>query len=463
PLQEFLQMLALTLAALLVTAPPAPLSVGIAQTDITPPVGYRMAGNYMEAFSKGVADPLRAKAIVFQHGETKACIVVTDTCGLARDLTDPIRQGISKELRTPVSNIVVCATHTHGGPMHYDPVFLDLHRSKVNAKSDQDDPHELGQYRKKFVDQTIQAAIVAAKQMNPATLTAGSSNAPGIAFNRRFHMMDGSVRFNPGKLNPGIVRPAGPVDHAVPVVMIQQDGKPVGCFTSFGMHTAVHGGPNFSACYPGHIQLGLQKTYGEKFISVFGEGCAGDINHVNTSTKDKDFDSAAIGTKLAAAITSTALRPIAATLAVKSGTIQVPLRDPRPLDVEKSRKMLLANEGPFLDQVEAYRIVLVEKLRAWHGDTMPLEVQAFQLGEDLAVVTLPHECFMEMGQAIREASPFNQTIVLTLANDIDVYVPTKRAFAEGSYEVTNSPYKAGVGELLVEEATRLLKQLNAKK
>ena len=46
-----------------------------------------------------------------------------------------------------------------------------------------------------------------------------------------------------------------------------------------------------------------------------------------------------------------------------------------------------------------------------------------------------------------------------LANDIDFYVPTRKAFGEGSYEVTTSSYQPGGGELLVEGAVKLLDEL----
>ena len=39
------------------------------------------------------------------------------------------------------------------------------------------------------------------------------------------------------------------------------------------------------------------------------------------------------------------------------------------------------------------------------------------------------------------------------------YIPTKQAFVEGSYEVTNSRVEPGTGEKLVEAAIGLLKEL----
>ena len=63
--------------------------------------------------------------------------------------------------------------------------------------------------------------------------------------------------------------------------------------------------------------------------------------------------------------------------------------------------------------------------------------------------------------AINRASPFRQTIVVSLANgDID-YIPNRQAYREGNYEVISARTAEGSGELLVESAVRMLKQTHA--
>jgi hypothetical protein len=93
------------------------------------------------------------------------------------------------------------------------------------------------------------------------------------------------------------------------------------------------------------------------------------------------------------------------------------------------------------------------------ADKLPLEVQVFRLGPDTAIVTLPGEVFVELGLAIKAASPFKTTLVVELTNDSPAYIPTKKAFVEGSYEIVNSRVQPGSGEQLVEAATHLLKEL----
>jgi neutral ceramidase len=93
------------------------------------------------------------------------------------------------------------------------------------------------------------------------------------------------------------------------------------------------------------------------------------------------------------------------------------------------------------------------------GPSLDAEVQVFRLAPDLAVVLLPGEVFVDLGLAMKRASPFTHTLVIELSNDNPAYIPTEKAFAEGSYETVNSRIAPGGGERLVAEAVRLLKTL----
>ncbi|MBI3874457.1 MAG: hypothetical protein HY300_00490 [Verrucomicrobia bacterium] len=98
-------------------------------------------------------------------------------------------------------------------------------------------------------------------------------------------------------------------------------------------------------------------------------------------------------------------------------------------------------------------------MAAREGKPQEVEVQVIALGDDLAFVSLPGEIFVELGMAIKQASPFKHTIIAELANGAIGYIPTKRAFAEGNYEPTSARCAAGSGEMLVEAAVRLLNEL----
>ena len=66
------------------------LLAGAAETDITPPAGFPMAGYYHERLATGTKDPLKAKAVFFRDGDLEAAFVIADPPG-RRDLQNGSR------------------------------------------------------------------------------------------------------------------------------------------------------------------------------------------------------------------------------------------------------------------------------------------------------------------------------------------------------------------------------------
>jgi hypothetical protein len=213
------------------------------------------------------------------------------------------------------------------------------------------------------------------------------------------------------------------------------------------------------------LEQSLQEALGNDFVSLFGAGPCGDINHIDVShdrPQKGHEESERIGRALADTVEAAIprLEPVhAPALAVRSTTVQVPLQKYTEEQVEQALEDLRkigTRELPFLKQVEAYKIVSVHRLDGTH---LAMEVQVLRLGHELAIVALPGEVFVELGLAIKKASPFKTTIVIELSNDAPGYVPTQKAFAEGSYETVNSRIASGGGEMLVDAAARLLNEL----
>src|SRR5205823_3647659 len=66
--------------------------------------------------------------------------------------------------------------------------------------------------------------------------------------------------------------------------------------------------------------------------------------------------------------------------------------------------------------------------------TIQARLAALRLGS-LALIFLPGEIFVETAQRIEAASPFRQTLIIGFAENSIGYVPTRRAFREGGYEI----------------------------
>jgi hypothetical protein len=81
------------------------------------------------------------------------------------------------------------------------------------------------------------------------------------------------------------------------------------------------------------------------------------------------------------------------------------------------------------------------------------------LGDQLAIVSLPGEVFVELGLYIKERSPFSNTMVVELSNNHLGYIPDRKGYLEGNYEPVSSRCAPGAGEIMVEQALELLNQL----
>ena len=438
------------------------LTAGLAVADITPPIGYRMSGYFSERLSTGTSNPLHAKAIVLRQGETSAAMVFCDIIGLSLDISSRARRWAAERTGIPASNILIAATHSHTGPLYFGALRKHFHDAAVAEHGS--DPCEKVNYAEQLVEKLADVIVRADAAAKPVRLAAGSTGQQGLSFNRRFHMKDGTVRFNPGALNPDIVRPAGPIDPEVGMVFLRNadgDNNAVGALVNFTLHLDTVGGTKYAADYPYYLEQSLREKYGDKFVLLFGNGTCGDINHFDV-TKKQRLRTDYIGRTLAETVKAKKESLEAVTepaLAVLSGIVHAPLQQFESDDIAWAReniKKVGTGELSFIKEVEAYKI-LAREMRP--GRTIPLEVQIFRLSRDVAVVGLPGEVFVDLGLKIKRASPFATTLVIELCQDAPGYIPTKKAFAEGSYETVNSRIAPGGGEMMAEATIRLLKEL----
>ena len=428
---------------------------GVAVVDITPPIGYPLSGYYHERGSTSVHDPLQAKALVLRQGSTRIALVVCDLCAMWPVVSEPARARIERETGIPAGNIAIAATHTHTGPDYHG---LRGERWRANRSNGFD-------YTAFLIDKIVEAVEQADRSAAPAELRVGVAEQHGLAFQRRFHLKSGFVRFNPGKLNPDILAPAAPIDPQVGLLMIRpMGGHPPALLNVFALHLDTVGGSEISADYPYHLEQRLRESQGPTFTSIFANGTCGDINHFDITHKDRQHgheEARRIGRTLGATIEAQipSLRAIErASLAARSRKIDVPYQRYGFERIAWARQTIEKSKVPFLQLVEAWKIVTLERMGM--PESRQLEVQAFRIAPDTAIVTLPGEVFVEIGLAIKNRSPFNHTFVIELTNDTPAYIPTLKGFAQGGYEAINSQVAPGGGELLVDAAVDLLGSLN---
>lgn len=443
--------------------------------NITPPIAYP----HYRGESTGAHDSLYAKALVLKQDENTVALVICDLLWVERSLSSSVRLQISEKTGIPYSNIIIAGTHTHTGPA-YHPNILEL-TGTLRPPFDEDKPSDVKDvYLNDLADKIAKSVIIAHKSLENVQIETGAGLAKGISFNRRFIMKDGKVVFNPGVGNIDAILPAGPVDPQVGIVMLRKvsDNSPMAVLSNFGVHADTFGGSRFSADYPGFLAQALSSAIGGGCISIFATGPCGDLNHVNVQSKDeKRLSTKDIGEQLSDAIVKEfpSLRQVENPfLSMRSQFVYAPLQEYTDSELtwanDKNAKPLY-KESAFLERRRRLKIRSLERLRRTEaiaptvereGWKLPLEVQVIGIGKDLAIVGLPGEVFVELGLAIKKASPFKTTLVIELTNSHIAYVPTRKAFSEGSYETINSRLAPGGGEMMVEAAISLLNEIKEK-
>lgn len=450
--------MALLLAARWLTA--AELRSGAASVRITPDQPMPMAGYYNTRLSTNTHDDLYSKAVVIETGGTRVALVVCDLISLPRKVVTDAREIISRTTSVPGSNVMISATHSHTGPV------LDTGSARIGAEAK--DMATISKYTAQLPARIAESVRLAEAALQPCRVSMAREHENNLSHNRRFHMRDGTVGWNPGKLNTNIVRVAGPIDPEIAVVYFESlRARPVATYVNFAMHPDTVGGLEYSADYAFQLSRLLGDYKGPDMVTVFANGACGNINHidVNWSGAQKGHAEAArLGTILAGNVFKayTRLETVAVgPLKMRSEIVNLPLPAVKPDDVSAAQEMVsrIGTKTPpkFIEQVQAFKVLDVA---ARDGKPHEVEVQVITLGREVAWVSLPGEIFVELGLAIKTNSPFRHTLIAELANGAIGYIPNDKAYDEGNYEPISARCAKGSGEILVRTALRLLKELN---
>ena len=455
------RLLAITLLA--TSSLSAEFRLGVAAVPISPPFGIALAGYYHERGSEGVLDDIFAKATVLDDGRTRAAIVVCDLISMPEWIVAGARRIIEAQTGIPGTNVIIAATHTHTAPVLYREWSRD--DSDGGAKPVSKD------YSRTLPKLIAEAVATANEKRQPVRVAVGKEHESRLAHNRRFWMRDGSVGWNPGKLNSQIVRPAGPIDPEVGVFYAESAAEkpvPLLTFVNYAMHPDTTGGTRISADYPGALSRAIALYKGPEMLTLFGNGTCGNINHIDVSWVRRQSgpnEAARLGTILAAAVFKAyprlqTLTPIGS-IRARSEIVKLPLPPFTPEQLERARLDVRSardnTRDGFMKLVRAHRTL---DIAAREGKPQEVEMQVIALGRDVAWVAWPGEIFVELGLSVKAGSPFAHTYNIELANGAIGYIPNKPAYPEGNYEVESARVAEGSGEVLVTSALRMLAELH---
>lgn len=399
------------------------LWAGSMTIDITPSIGSEMPGSFTKKISTVIHDPLELNVLLLKTSETTVALISIDALAIPYDILRQARQKLSNISEFNPQNMMVSASHTHhGGPT------VDVFLSESNPE-----------YNSYLADKIAESVKITLSQLKPSKLTVHSSELHGIAFNRRFYMRDGTVVTHPGRKNPNIIAPAGPVDpQLIALYVYDENNEILAVVVNYTLHATVMGGLQFSADYIHYLREFLRKQWNKAVPIIFINGACGDVTQVDNLREDEqvetgEFWAKRIGESIGCETYKMSLwaKPMGDyTLTVAQQTLQIPIRD--------LSQTYRPTQGLGSEQQEIYdrEIQLLQKMKE-KSPYLPVEITAVRIGE-LAIVTNPTEMFCQIGLNIKASSPAKYTIVAELTNGYTGYCPTAEAFYEGGYEIVTA-------------------------
>ncbi|NLC57840.1 MAG: hypothetical protein GX774_13470 [Armatimonadetes bacterium] len=455
------------------------LRAGAAQVSITPGGGVHLSGAvgaYRPA--KLVADPLYAKAVVFEQDGRKLCFLALDVTIVCAPYTRRIREVAARELGFDPDAVLVHATQTHSAPsLGYFMVDDDFPEMPAEFEWVRGSEAHYGDWA---VEQAIEAIRLACGRLEPVCLGMGSGIEGRMAHNRRAVMRDGKVTM-PGRAWPSPLGPTeiryleGPIDPEVGVVCVRRPDLSVAAFLLHHTCHPVHVFPKLilSADWPGAWGAAMARTHGADTVSLVLNGACGNINPWPPFDPDYPDDHHLMGDTLAA-VSEKVLETLEftdqAALDWRVRHLKIPLREVPRAELDWARGILERQPQPAwadaarthidADWTTAASIYSVHLARE-RDPNLDYEVQVLRLG-DLAVVGLPGEPFVEGGLRLKIASPTYPTYVAHCTSHYVGYIPTREALHRGGHEVNTRYWAKLVPEALdqiVDGATEVLREV----
>jgi len=242
------------------------IKAGVAQVDITPPVGTPLAGNIYPRISSEVEYPLYVKSLVLSDGGKSIAIVSLDLLTISRKYVDEACELIYKETGIPRKYILISATHTHSGPYSISVFGGELNQS----------------FMAKLPKQISSCVKEAYEELENAEIGFTSTVMSGITHNRRLLDENGSA-WNSWLLSREKrekLKPAGPTDDELTILAIRsRNGSLKAIVFNYASHACVTGTTRkISADYPGAVAKYLSEKLGSDLITLFLPGACGDVN-----------------------------------------------------------------------------------------------------------------------------------------------------------------------------------------
>lgn len=394
------------------------LRAGVARIDITPALPVKLYGySSRKNYSEGVHDNLYARAVVLENGGRHLVMISSDLGSYSGEVFLIIKNRIIERFRLEESEIFLTTIHSHSSPV-------------LTLNSETGDPNNI-LYTEQLIEKLISVTGEALSNLRPADIALGRGYSP-VGSNRREMRPDGSIALGRN--------PYGPADKEVLVMKIAaSDGSHMAALFNYATHSTSLGPANLQVS--GDI-LGISEQFVEKILgnNVISPAFAGASGNIDPWYR------------------------VLPGFNEEPGWIPEPVLLGTLLGVEVVHVFRNTKELKAGGEIKTLTETVDLPGRKREGDpegqskTVPVRITAARVG-DAAFIGFNLEMLTELGMAIKEASPFEYTFVITHCNGASGYISPAELYKEGGYEVTSSRFEIGSAETLVRKALKMLYQL----
>ncbi len=442
------------------------LEAGFGRCCINPEVPVSLAGYFNKRYWTGVLDDIYVQALVLRQGDVLSAIVHFDLVSVPTAVAEAIAERCGRFSELNRQNMLMCATHTHTAP--------EVRCGKPGSNEE---------YVNFVLDKTEEAVKEALANFEEVDVYGGEAFDDRFAFNRRFWMKDGSVVTNPGKLNPEIDRPEGPIDPSIPMLGLKVGGKLKYLIVNISNHSDTTAGTEVSADWPGFTRRKMEQFLGDDTACFTLISPAGNINHFDVKWNNSQYgpdEARRIGEGYAESIMAgiPSLRKVCfdkmqvKNVAVNSGPSQIsdkdleeaktiiekyPELDARSSDISLTSEDL-AKKAPIV--LKYFAEMLLETAK--DQEEREFNLVGIFLGQ-VAIVSLPCEPFVEVGLKIRENILYGKTVLIASHSGSGAkhlfggYIPNAFNYGRGGYETTprSNPFAPDTADKLIEGIAKL--------
>jgi len=420
----------------------ATVDVGVARIDITPESPVRLAGFAARTKSESdkVLQRLSAKAVAFGSDEQHPSILITvDLIGIQWRVTSEIVERLSKNLGVKPAQIVICASHTHGGPEIGNLINILQCRGDYpknfsfnDSLLSLDELKHMAQFNELLIKRLESVAMDALKDRKPALLTWGKKTA-SFAENRR---MDN-----------------GPVDHSLPVLFVS---NPDGTLRAVLMNYACHGislGADVNDVHGdwmGEVQKEIEARH-PGVIAMISIGCSGDAHPKSRDDiKYAKLYAQEISNSVDKLLKSK-LQPLTVPPVGNMKWIKLPFSQ-----VPTVQELLEYTKDKTIKGYYA-RLALERVLR---GESIPSElnypIQTWSFGDKMVMINFGGEVVVDYSIRLKDEFDSERLWINSYSNDVSCYIASKRVIHEGGYEADASMYWYNMPSPFSEEVEDLI-------